>query len=70
MRLNTPKTDSTDYVVGVLQFCEDALDGCQPDLAKMIGYAASELKKRHGIDARLMRSGLECMDVSKAGSAQ
>ena len=70
MRLNTPRPDSTDYVVGVLLFCEDALGGRQPDLAKMIGYAASELRKRRGIDARSVRNGSECMGVSEAGSAQ
>ena len=70
MRLNTSVPDSTDYVVGVLQFCEDALCVQQPDLANLIGYAASELKKRRGIDARPMPHGMESTDVSRSGSAQ
>jgi hypothetical protein len=70
MRLNTPNPDSTDYVVGVLQFCEWALSAQQPDLANMIGYAAIELRKRRGIDARSMRDGLESTNVIRSGSAR
>ena len=70
MSLITPIPDSTDYVVGVLKFCEEAQGEQQPDLANLIGYAATELKKRRGIDARPMPDGLGCTDVSRPGSAQ
>lgn len=69
MRLNTPTPDSTDYIVGVLQFCEGALGLQQPDLAKLIGYAAIELRKRRGIDARSMQDGLENTNAIRSGSA-
>ena len=70
MGLNTPVPDSTDYIVGVLQFCENALGTQEPDLASIIGYAASELRKRHYVAARSVPDDLGSADRGGPGSTQ